>query len=278
MPDFRAMTRRSFPQWMIRVGSLAAFALVLLLVTGCPSKQEPEPAPRPEAAPVEIIVAVPSSLAPIVTDGARSFESRRRNIKVLVTSGSTGSLASQAIEGAPIDVFLSADPRWMGALMAGGIIEPDAPQPLAGNALCVAVPAASTSTIRDLVDLHGPDFPRIAMGDPAVTPVGSYARDALEERGLWDELKGRMIFAPNARQALDWVVQGEVDAGFLFLSDAKSAGEAVRVLTELPLPRTVYEVARTRRSSHAPEADAFIEYLLGNAFREQLRERGFRVE
>ncbi|MCA9283710.1 MAG: molybdate ABC transporter substrate-binding protein [Phycisphaerales bacterium] len=258
--------------------ALACAALAALL-GGCgPSGKPAPPEHSHRRTPTEIVVSVPSSLAPAVEATVPAFETARPDIKVLVNSGSSGALTAQTIAGAPTDLVLTADPRWMAALVAAGRLQPDDVRPLAGNTLVLAVPAASTVAFRDLVDLLTDDFSRIAIGDPEVAPVGSYARTELTNHGLWRGVEPKAVFAPNARQALDWVVRGEVDAGFLFRSDALSAGDAVRILAELPLPETVYEVALPLGGPHPREAQLFMDHLLGESFKETLKQRGFRVD
>ncbi len=222
----------------------------------------------------ELTVSAAASLTDAFRAIARDYETRS-GTRVLLNFGASGALMQQIAKGAPVDVFASADRQTMEQAHKQHLIT--GAQDFTRNTLVLIVPAASTFNPAALGDLAQPAVQRITMGNPAVAPIGRYARRALETAGLWAAIEPKIIFAQNVRQALDYVVRAEVDAGFVFITDAALMKDKVRVAFDVPvdMPMT-YPIARTVATTHADEAQRFIEYVLSPAGQATLARFGFQ--
>lgn len=200
---------------------------------------------------------------------------------VRVSYAASSALARQIAQGAPADVFVSADLEWMDALQAKGLVDTAPRSELLGNRLVLIAPAASGAkplALRKGQDLR-PLFGRrgrIALGMVDSVPAGKYAKAAFESLGMWSALEPRVAGVENVRAALMLVARGEAPLGVVYGSDAK-AEPRVRVLATFPAdshPEIVYPVARVAASRH-PQAAAFVDWLQQPAARAIFARHGF---
>ena len=197
--------------------------------------------------------------------------------------GSSSTLARQVEQGAPANLFASADEKWMDYLAARNLIAPDTRKDLLGNELVLIVPADKAKKIHivagfDLAGLLGKDG-RIATGDPAHVPVGIYAEQALKKLGVWDFVATRLASTEDVRSALLLVERGEAPAGIVYATDA-AASKAVAVAGTFPADShdpVTYPFAVTK-SGDSAEARALLRFLGGPQARKVFAGRGFRVE
>lgn len=175
----------------------------------------------------------------------------------------SNALARQIKEGAPADLFLSADEEKMNDLARGDFIVEGSRQRLLSNTLVIVVRADDRSTLRDAEGLLAPDVRRIALGETQTVPAGIYARKYLETVGLWDQLKNKVVPTESVRAALSAVESGNVSAGIVYRTDALISTK-VRVAFEVPAdvgPRITYPVAIIKKSRQPEAAHAFARYL-----------------
>ena len=214
-------------------------------------------------------------------DEAAAVYARSGGGTVRVAYGASSALARQIEDGAPADVFVSADRDWMDALQRKGLVDARTRRDVAGNALVLVAPRTSpTAAIALLrgVDLRpalGRDG-RIALALTASVPAGKYGRAALQSLGAWSALQSRVVEAENVRTALQLVARSEAALGIVYASDAV-AEPRVRVVARFAPslhPRIVYPAARVRASSH-PQAAAFVDWLGTPAARTVFRRHGF---
>jgi molybdate transport system substrate-binding protein len=196
---------------------------------------------------------------------------------------SSSTLARQIENGAPANVFASADEQWMDYLAKKGLIAAGTRKDLLGNDLVLVVPATHPIHVNigpgfDLMALLGSDG-RLSVGDPAHVPAGIYAEQALKKLGLWDKASPRLAPAADVRSALLLVERGEAPAGIVYSTDA-AASKAVSIAGVFPEnshdPIT-YPFAVTK-SGDTPEARAFLDFLSTPAVREIWTKNGFKVE
>lgn len=193
----------------------------------------------------------------------------------------TSALARQIMEGAPADIFFSADMDWMNKLSEGKFIKDGTVVKLLGNEIVLVVPkdAATTATIApgfDLAGLLGEG--RLAMADVKAVPAGKYGKAALESLGVWASVESKLAMAENVRAALKFVATGEAPAGIVYATDA-SAEPAVKVLGVFPAsshPEIIYPVAITASSANADAAE-FLAYLQSEKAQAIFRQQGFTV-
>jgi molybdate transport system substrate-binding protein len=230
----------------------------------------------PAGAESELVVGAAVSLREPATGIARAFEAKHPDTRVRLAFGATNLLAEQVRAGAPMDVLLSADERIVRALVKEGLVPADAHFPIASNRLVVVQRPDAPFRLTGPDDLTRPELRRIAIPEYAV-PVGHYARDWLEERGLLEALRSRIVPTEHARATLAAVDQGHADAAIVYASDARLARSAV-VAFAVPAaeqPRIVYVAARLSDAPGPARADAFLAFLRGPRAAALLAAAGF---
>ena len=186
-------------------------------------------------------------------------------------------LLQQIVKGAPADVFASADQKAMDKAVEEKAVKPESRVDFAANQIVLIVPTDSNANITALKDLTRDDVKRIAYGKPASVPVGRYTQGALQAAGLWDAVQAKSVLAQNVRQSLDYVSRGEVDAGFVFATDAAVMPDKVKVAVRVPSQTPVtYPIAVTARDTAAKEAKSFVAYVMSPAGQEILSRYGFQ--
>lgn len=248
---------------MKKIGSLL-FSCILLCVLAAP------------AAAQELIVSAAASLTNAFDAIKAEFERTNPGVRVTPNYASSGALFRQIEQGAPVDVFASANPKWMNdTVNAGFALEGDVAV-FAQNTLVLAVPAANPAAVAGADDLKQDRVQRIGVGTPETVPAGAYAKTSLEGLGMWEELQPKMIFAEHVRQVLDYVQRGEVDAGLMYATDAAQGGERVKAVATLPLPKPVtYPIAPIKKSEQPELAKKFIQFILSDQGQEILARHGF---
>ena len=195
----------------------------------------------------------------------------------------SSTLARQIEQGAPVNVFASADEQWMDFLAQKDLIAADTRRDLLGNDLVLVVPADRPVKVQigpgfDLAALLGPNG-RLATGDPAHVPVGIYAEQALRKLGIWDTIAPHLAATADVRSALLLVERGEAPAGIVYATDA-AISKAVSVAGLFPdnshSPIT-YPFAAIK-GGDSPEARAFLAFLATPAARAAWTRRGFKME
>jgi molybdate transport system substrate-binding protein len=232
--------------------------------------------PAMPAAAQELVVSAAASLTNAFNDVKAEFERINPGVRVTPNYASSGALFRQIEQGAPVDVFASANPKWMNdAVSAGFALESDVVV-FAQNTLVLAVPAANQAAVSGADDLKQDRVQRIGVGTPETVPAGAYAKSSLQGLGMWDELQPKMIFAEHVRQVLDYVQRGEVDAGLMYATDAAQGGERVKAVATLPLPKSVtYPIAPINKSEQPELAKKFIQFILSDHGQEILARHGF---
>ena len=225
----------------------------------------------------DLTVSAASSLTNAFREIAAGYEAQHPGSKVALNFGASGALLQQLAKGAPVDVFASADQETMDMAQQQGLVKPADRRDFVRNTLVVIVPSDSTATIRSLEDLTQASVKRVAIGIPASVPVGRYSKHALEAKGLWARVEAKAINTQNVRQSLDYVARGEVDAGFVYATDAAVMKDKVKVALEVPLDIAIsYPIARTSASTNAAEAERFVRYVLSPPAQAVLSKFSFR--
>lgn len=181
----------------------------------------------------EVLVFAAASTTEVLGEAAETF-ARNGEGKVLGVFAGSSILAKQIENGAPADLYLSANPAWMDYLEGRGHIDPETRLDLLTNRLAIIASAESAQEALDaqsgLVAALGEG--RLAIGDPDHVPAGIYARQALEAMGLWPMLEPRLVRTADVRIALHLVARGEADLGIVYVSDA-AAFARVRTVSEI---------------------------------------------
>jgi molybdate transport system substrate-binding protein len=226
----------------------------------------------------EILVSAAASLTDALKEISAAYSSGSRR-KVNFTFGSSSALARQIEEGAPADVFFSADLSQMDRLDKNGRLEPGTRKNLLSNQLVLIVPLESRLAIISPRDLLRPDVKRIALAEPSSVPVGVYSSKYLSDEGLWDRVKSKVIPVLDARATLAAVESGNVEAGFVYKTDA-AVSKKVKVVYEVPIekgPKITYPVAMVKESKKKETARDFINFVLSPSGKETFKKYGFVV-
>jgi len=225
----------------------------------------------------EITVSAAASLTNAFKEIAQNYQAQYPDAKVSLNFAASGALLQQIAKGAPVDVFASADQETMDAAEKQGLVMASDRHDFVRNALVLIEPADSKIAIKRLDDLNQANIKRIAIGNPASVPVGRYTMQALETAKLWPALESKTISTQNVRQSLDYVARSEVDAGFVYATDAAIMKDKVKVVLEIPTATVIsYPVARIKNSANAEEAKRFINYLLSAPGQTVLTKYGFK--
>ena len=224
----------------------------------------------------ELTVSAAASLGNALRDIAPLFEAAHPGTTLRLNLGASGALLAQIAKGAPVDVFASADAETMDQAQARGLVRPAQRRDLVSNTLVVVVPAASARVPAALAELAGPAYARIAIGLPASVPAGRYAQGVLEAANLWAAVAPKTIGAGNVRQALDYVARGEVDAGFVYATDAALFAGRVKTAFAVPTPQPIrYPVAALAAAPNAAAAARFVDFLFTAPARAVFTRHGF---
>jgi molybdate transport system substrate-binding protein len=224
-----------------------------------------------------ITVSAAASLTEAFTDMASQFEKENPETNVSLNFGGSGNLRTQIEGGAPVDVFASADETQMDTLGNESLILNNSRKDFAQNSLVLIVPASGTLNVTDMKDLADPEVQKISTCDPNTAPVGKYARSALTEAGLWNQTEKKMVLADDVKQALVYVERGEVDAGFVYLTDAKNAEPgSIKIVASVPVSTPVtYPIAVVSSSDNKEEAQEFVDFVTGEEGQDILEKYGF---
>jgi len=223
----------------------------------------------------EIRISVPASMTDAMKDLTAQFEAAGKHAPVIPNYGPSGTLAKQIVEGAPADLFISANQKWMAYLRDEKKIEPTSEKILAANTLVfVGMKNPAITKMADIVTLK-----QIAIGSPKSVPAGEYAAQAMEKAGLYNQLEAgrKLVMAKDVRQSLTYADRGETDGAFVYKTDALMATQAV-VLFEVDqglYDKVTYPIALTVDGANNAEARAFYLFLTGPEAMKVFQKYGF---
>lgn len=243
---------------------LAALACVVMLAV-------------PAFAGGELTISAAASLTDAFNDVKAGFEADNPGVNLTMNYASSGALYRQIEQGAVVDVYASANPKWMNKAEEKKFAVPGTRHNFARNSLVLVTPADNPAGISGVSDLTGDKVGRISIGTPETVPAGQYAKGALVKMGLYDTLSSKYIFAESVRHVLDYVRRGEVDAGFIYGTDAVKGGDKVKIVQEIELEKPVtYPIAIMETCKDRALADKFLAFLASPKGMKLLEGRGFK--
>lgn len=216
----------------------------------------------------DITVSAAASLKDAFTQIAQDYQKRYPQDKIKLNTAASGTLLQQLRQGAPVDVLATADTATMQKAEQNQLVQPA--KPFAKNRLVLIAPANSTQ-FAQLSDLTRAK--KIAIGKPESVPAGKYAQQALEKSNLFNVLSEKFVYTQNVRQALDYVARGEVDAGFVYQTDAKL--RSVKLITDVATEPVIYPIAVSQKSQNTAAAQRFVQYVLSPQGQAVLQQHGF---
>jgi len=223
-----------------------------------------------------ITVSAAASLTDAFKEIAAHYEQQNPQDTIQLNFGASGTLLQQIDKGAPVDVFASADEATMDKAAAGGFVVDGTRATFVRNTLVLIQPAAATVPLDSLAALQNPAVERIAVGNPDSVPVGRYTKAALEAAGQWAVLQPKVILTQNVRQSLDYVARAEVQAGFVYGSDAALFKDKVKVSYTVPVEKPVtYPIAVINSGGQTEAAKRFIAMVTSDYGQQVLTRFGF---
>ena len=227
----------------------------------------------------EITVFAAASLSDALREIAAAYE-KTTGDTVRLNLGASSLLARQIREGAPADLFFSADEAKMDDLAKAGLIDPTTRRSLLSNSLVIVVAADSDLKLASAQDLATAAVRRLALAEPETVPAGIYAREYLQKQGLWKAVVGKTVPTENVRAVLAVVESGNVDAGIVYKTDALSS-KKVRITHEVPRavgPRISYPLAVIKGGGNPLGASRFLAWLSSTAWKSVFAKYGFITE
>lgn len=227
-------------------------------------------------AAAELVVSAAASLTNAFRELAPAFEAQNPDIKVQLNFGASGALLQQIAKGAPADVFASADQETMDQAQSQSLVRSGERRNFVSNTLVVIVPSDGKNVPKAVAELGQAGYARIAIGLPASVPVGRYTQGVLQKANLWSAIEPKMIGAQNVRQALDYVARGEVDAGFVYSTDAALMPDKVKVALTVPTETPIlYPIAPLVQAPNAAAAQKFVAFVVSPPGQAVLAKYGF---
>ena len=245
--------------------------LVAILLSGCQER-----APRDEPPdPPEIIIAAAANLTDAFENLGHSF-TRRTGIRVVLSFGGTADLARQIENGAPFDVFASADTAHIDALEQGGLLTPGTSAIYARGSLVIWLPNGSPIHLESVDDLARKEVERIAIAKPDIAPYGQAAVETLRALRMWDQLEPKVVYGMNVSQVKQFVSSGNAEAGFLPRALVKPGeGKYIEIGEELHRPID-QALGVIKASNNQEAARRFADYVLSPEGQLILKEYGYK--
>lgn len=216
-----------------------------------------------EAVGGTLTLAAAASLEKVFTEQLiPMFNEQYPDVAIEGSYDSSGKLQTQIEEGAPVDVFFSAATKQMTALSEEGMIADDTMVELLENKIVMIVPAGNEERFSGFEEIVNADM--IAIGDPESVPAGQYAKEALTNLGLWDQVEGGLSLGTNVTEVLNWVAASSAEAGIVYATDAASIPDQVSVIAEAPegsCQKVIYPVAMLAESQNPEASQAFLDFL-----------------
>ncbi len=227
----------------------------------------------------QLTVLAASSLTDAMKEIVPLYQKETGN-EMRLSFGASSMLERQIEEGAPADVFLSADELKMDALEKAGLLVPGTRRTLLGNTLVIVIPSDSSLQIHSAADLaNNNEIRRIAISQPSAVPVGVYSKEYLTKLGLWEKVESKVVPTENVRASLAAVESGNVQAGFVYKTDMLIS-DKVKSALEIPAtegPKIRYPVAALKGTHDLVAAKKLVDYLRSEAALNVFKKYGFKV-
>lgn len=224
----------------------------------------------------EIHLSAAASLRESINELADLFQKRTPGVSFKKNFGGTGSLAKQIEAGAPADLFFAANNEWVEYLIKKKLADEKSVAIFAYNQLVVAGKTTlKVAAMQDLLKLN-----RIAIGSPKSVPAGEYAVESFKKAGIDKQMQGKLVLAKDVRECLLYADRGEVDAAFVYKTDALLLSKQAKILYVVPAhlhERVTYPMVLTVSGAHKPEAVAFSAFLASAEAKKVLQKHGFEV-
>ena len=244
----------------------------VLLLTSCSTNNDTEATEQPK----ELTISAAASLTDAMDELKEIYEAEH-NVELTFNFAGSGKLAHQIQQGAPVDVFISANENWLDTLLEEGLIDADSTTDVTGNKLVLIAEKDTTLAYDSFSDINVKELSNIAVGKPESVPAGEYTKKALEAIDKWEEIEPYIVYAKDVRQVLTYVETGNAEIGFVYESDALSS-DKVEILTESN-PKEhdpiIYPGGVTTETEQEEVAEDFLAFMTSDEAQEILETYGF---
>jgi molybdate transport system substrate-binding protein len=256
---------------MKRLVRIAVIIILVLMVSTSCSKNENNEV-------IELTISAAASMEGALKILQKEYEAAHGNVKLYFNFGSSGSLQQQILQGAPVDLFLSASKDKFDLLVEKELIDRTDSIDLIKNELVLIQNKQAKDKLNGFADLGNDSVQRLSIGTPESVPAGAYAKETLENLGLWNSLEERFIFAKDVRQVLTYVETENVDAGIVYKTDAMDSQkiEIIEVAPANSHSPIIYPLGIIKTSKQKEEAKNFYEYLQSDEAKMIFKKFGFK--
>ena len=260
--------------------------LVLTMILGftaCSSKQAENKETKVEKTEKKKLnVYGAASMTETMQEIKKVYEEKHKDIELVYTFDSSGTLKKQIEQGSDVDIFISEASKQMNALDksktpdAKVVIDESSRFNLLENKVVLAVIKGNSSGLKDFTDLTKPEISKIALGNSDV-PVGQYSEELLKNLKIWDEIQSKVTFGSNVKEVTTWIKEGVANCGIIYATDAYSAGLEVVATAKEGMIKTpvLYPAAVLKNSKNSKEAKEFLEFLKGDECKAIFEKVGF---
>lgn len=245
--------------------------LLLLLLSACTEKS------TTEDIPISLTVSAAVSLTDALEEIKTNYE-KETNVELTFNLGGSGSLAQQIQQGAPVDVFISANQDWMDTLEKEDLILNATREDITGNKLVLIAGVSSDINYQSVNDISTDDIEQISIGNPESVPAGKYSEQVLKNLNIWNDFESKLILGKDVRQVLTYVETGNVDIGFVYESDALFSDD-IKILTTVEdglHDPVIYPAAVLTDTKYEKESTDFVTYMASEEAQKILAKYGFK--
>lgn len=259
------------------------FLIVLLsiIVLSACSSNNTEQNPKHTVKKIDLTISAAASLDDALTEIKSDYQKKYKNINIQLNLGGSGTLQQQIMQGAPADLFISAGEKQYKVLVEKGLIDEQNSENLLKNQLVLITNSASGTSVHSLADLTKATIKKMAIGTPESVPAGLYAKQALQSEGVWDALnsQAKIVQTKDVRQVLTYVETGNVDAGLVYMTDAKVSKKVkiAAIASETSHEPITYPAGVIKATQHKKESSQFFHYLESKEAKTVFEKFGFHV-
>ncbi|CEP81458.1 molybdate ABC transporter substrate-binding protein [Paraclostridium sordellii] len=237
-------------------------AMIGIIVIGCKKDEK-----------TKVHLSVASSLKDPILKIEEIYEKNNSNVDLVLNFGSSGSLKQQIVQGAPCEIFISASKKYMDELKDENYLLDNKYTDLVRNKLVLV---SSTKDIHSIEDLKSEEYKRIGIGEVKTVPVGQYAEEVIVNTGIKPYVEDKLIYGKDAKEVLAWVISGNVDAGFLYLSDTTHHRNLNTVNIDDNLHSTIiYPIGVMKKGNNLEEASNIVKFLQSEESKKILESYGY---
>lgn len=260
------------------IRSLLVMSMLILVLAMVGCGQKAKQAPIATAKPVTLTISAAASLTEAMGEIKALYAIEKSNVTINYNFGASGALEQQIEQGASADLFFSAATKQMDVLQTKDLILEDTKVNLLGNTVVLVVKSDSTLAISDFKGLENAEIKKIALGEPKTVPVGQYSEEIFASLNMLNKIKSKAVYGKDAKEVLTWVETGNVDAGVVYGSDAKTS-KKVKVASvagkDLYKTPVIYPIAVIKASKNIDDTKVFLKFLSSSKAKEVFIKYGF---